>query len=76
MFVPINSVFRFKEFLHSPLLLALSCFHSHYKYDRSFVGEHNGAVWLTPCLISELIDGVVGRGGGAVSSVVNTVEVS
>jgi hypothetical protein len=76
MFRPINSVLCFKELLHSPLLLALSSFLSHYKYDRSFVGEHGGAIWFTPCLILELIDGVVGKGEGAVSFVVNTVEVS
>ena len=76
MFGPINSLFCFKELLHSPLLLALSWFHSHYKYDSSFVREHSGPIQLTPCLILELIDGVVARGEGAISFVVNTVHVS
>jgi len=62
--------------LHSPLLLALCWFKSHYKYDSSFVGEHSGSVYLTPCLILVLIDGVVGKGEGTVSFVANTIEVS
>jgi hypothetical protein len=76
MFGSINSVLCCNELLHSHVLLALSWFQSNYKYDRCFVDERRGAIWLTPCLILELNDGLFGKGRAAVTFVVNTAEVS